>query len=109
MSIIFVRKGQALPGKEFEAIKWAFEIAKLTTEISGIEVTVVQQIGGPVGQIGWRSIHDSLATFETARNKVLSNERFIKSVAEYAARLFIPGTGHDEVWSEISVPKSASL
>jgi hypothetical protein len=46
MSVIFVRKAQALPGKEFEAVKWGMEIAKLSSEIMGVEVMFGQQVGG---------------------------------------------------------------
>jgi hypothetical protein len=55
MSVIFVRKAQALPGKEFEAVKWGMEIAKLSSEIMGVEVMFGQQVGGPIGGLGWRA------------------------------------------------------
>jgi hypothetical protein len=43
-----------------------------------------------------------MEAFETAMNKVLSNEKFRKSVAEHAPQLFIAGTGHDEMWNVLS-------
>ena len=34
MAVVFVRKGQALPGKEAEAIKFGAEIAKMVSDLS---------------------------------------------------------------------------
>ena len=51
MPVVFVRKAQALPGKEAEAIKFGAEIAKMVADIVGVEVMVGQQVGGPIGQI----------------------------------------------------------
>jgi hypothetical protein len=102
MSAIFVRKAQALPGKEFEAVKWGLEIAKLSAEIMGVEVIFGQQVGGPIGQVGWRAIHANMGALEAAMNKLLTNEKFAKTVAERVPHLFVPGTGRDEIWTVLS-------
>jgi hypothetical protein len=102
MSVIFVRKAQALPGKEFEAVKWGLEIAKLSTEIMGVEVMFGRQIGGPIGHVGWRATHANMGALETAMSKLLTNEKFAKSVAERVPHLFVPGSGCDEIWTVLS-------
>jgi hypothetical protein len=102
MSVIFVRKAQALPGKEFEAVKWGLEIAKLSSEIMGVEVMVGQQVGGPIGLVGWRATHANMGAFEAAMNKLLTNEKFAKNVAEHVPHLFVPGSGRDEIWNVLS-------
>jgi hypothetical protein len=66
MSVIFVRKAQALPGKEFEAVKWGVEIAKLSSELRDHRRRshVRQQVGGPIG--GWRATHVNMGALEAA-------------------------------------------
>jgi hypothetical protein len=81
MSVIFVRKAQALPGKEFEAVKFG------------------QQVGGPIGELGWRVTHANMGAFEAAMNKLITNEKFAKNVAEHVPHLFVPGGGRDEIWN----------
>jgi len=66
MSVIFVRKVQALPGKEFEAVKWGLEIAKLSAEVMGVEVMFGQQVGGPIGHVAWRATHANMGALEAA-------------------------------------------
>jgi len=102
MSVIFVRKAQALPGKEFEAVTWGMEIAKLSSKIMGVEVMFGQQVGGPIGELGWRATHANMGALETAMNKLLTNEQFAKNVAEHVPHLFVPGSGRDEIWNVLS-------
>jgi len=102
VSVIFVRKAQALPGKDFEAVKWGMEIAKLSSKIMGVEVMFGQQVGGPIGEFGWRATHANMGALEAAMNKLLTNEEFAKSVAEHVPRLFTPGSGRDEIWNVLS-------
>jgi len=102
MSVIFVRKAQALPGKEFEAVKWGLVIAKLSAEIMGVEVMFGQQVGGPIGQVGWRATYANMGVLEAAMNKLLTNEKFAKNVAKHVPDLFVPGSGRDEIWTVLS-------
>ena len=102
MSVIFVRKAQALPGKEFEAVKWGMEVAKQTSKIMGVEVAFGQQVGGPIGQLGWRATHANMGALEAAMSKLLTNEQFARNVAEHAPHLFVPGSGRDEIWNVLS-------
>ena len=102
MSVIFVRKAQALPGKEFEAIKFGLGIAKQVSEIVGVEAMFGQQVGGPIGEVGWRAVYPDMGAFQTAMGKILANEKYMKSVAEHVPGLFIPGSGRDELWNVLS-------
>jgi hypothetical protein len=102
MSVIFVRKAQALPGKEFEAVKWGLVIAKLSAEIMGVEVMFGQRVGGPIGQVGWRATYANMGVLEAAMNKLLTNEKFAKNVAKHVPHLFVPGSGRDEIWTVLS-------
>src|SRR6516162_9969983 len=102
MSVIFVRKAQALPGKEFEAVKWGLVFAKLSAEIMGVEVMFGQQVGGPIGQVGWRATYANMGVLEAAMNKLLTNEKFAKNVAKHVPDLFVPGSGRDEIWTVLS-------
>ena len=101
MSAIFVRKAQALPGKEFEAVR-GLVIAKLSAEIMGVEVMFGQQVGGPIGQVGWRATYANMGVLEAAMNKLLTNEKFAKNVAKHVPDLFVPGSGRDEIWTVLS-------
>jgi hypothetical protein len=98
MAVIFVRKAQALPGKEVEAIKFGTEIAKMVADIVGVEVIVGQQIGGPIGQIGWRATYADMAVFEKAMSKINANEPYRQHIAKHLPSIFMPGSGRDELW-----------
>jgi hypothetical protein len=98
MAVVFVRKAQALPGKEAEAIRFGAEIAKMVADIVGVEVIVGQQVGGPIGQIGWQATYADMATFEKAMSKLLANEPYRQHIAKHAPAIFMPGSGRDEVW-----------
>jgi len=102
LRIVCVRKAQALPGKEFEAVKWGLVIAKLSAEIMGVEVMFGQQVGGPIGQVGWRATYANMSVLEAAMNKLLTNEKFAKNVAKHVPDLFVPGSGRDEIWTVLS-------
>jgi hypothetical protein len=58
-----------MPGKEVEAIKFGTEIAKMVADIVGVEVMFGQQVGGPIGQVGWRATYADMAAFEKAMTK----------------------------------------
>jgi hypothetical protein len=75
------------------------EIAKLSSEIMGAEVMFGQQVGGPIGELGWRVTHANMGALEVAMNKLLTNEKFAKTVAEHVPHLFVPGSGRDEIWN----------
>lgn len=98
MPVVFVRKAQALPGKETEAIKFGAEIAKMVANIVGVEVMVGQQVGGPIGQIGWRATYADMAAFEKAMGKILANEPYRQHIAKHVPSIFMPGSGRDELW-----------
>jgi hypothetical protein len=98
MAVIFVRKAQALPGKEAEAIKFAAEIAKMVTDIVGVDVMVGQQLGGPIGQVGWRATYADMATFEKAMGQILANDSYRQHIAKHVPLIFTPGSGRDELW-----------
>jgi hypothetical protein len=61
MAVVFIRKAQALPGKEAEPIKFGAEIGKLVADIVGVEVMVGQQVVGPIGKIAWRATYADMA------------------------------------------------
>ena len=98
MPVIFVRKAQALPGQEFAAVKWGMEIAKMASNVIGLDVMFGQQVGGPIGQIGWRVTFADMAAYEAAMMKANSDEAYLKSIADNAGKLFRPDSGHDELW-----------
>jgi hypothetical protein len=102
MSVIFVRKAVALPGKEFAAIEWGLGTAKLVSDIVGAEVAFGQQIGGPIGHLGFRVTYPDLATLEAAWPKVMGNKEYQKRVNDNVQHLYVAGSGHDEVWRVLS-------
>ena len=61
-----------------------------------------QQVGGPIGEVGWRAVYPDMGAFQTAMGKILANEKYMKSVAEHVPGLFIPGSGRDELWNVLS-------
>jgi hypothetical protein len=94
----FGRAKCALPGEEAEAIKFGTEVAKMVADIVGVEVMVGQQVGGPIGQVGWRATYADMAAFEKAMSKINANEPYRQHIAKHVPSIFMPGSGRDELW-----------
>ena len=92
--VVFHRSAMIASGKLAEAVPWAHKIAGMWQEITGVEVDVMMPVGGSPFQIVWRGTYDSLASFEEAVGKTVSNPDYMAEITA-GSDLFIEGSAED--------------
>ncbi|MHA1536637.1 MAG: hypothetical protein ACTSUD_03705 [Alphaproteobacteria bacterium] len=73
MSVVFTRIITPVPGQLAQAAAFMKKRAEAISSAYGIEVLLNARVGGPVGQMGMVSQHDSLADFEELRRKIIAD------------------------------------
>jgi len=73
MSVVFTRVATPLPGRLGDAAKFMRDRAAALKSNYDVEVALNARFGGPVGQMGMVSYHDSLADLEEIRRKIIAD------------------------------------
>jgi hypothetical protein len=95
--ITLIRTTTVQPGKIGEAMAWSKEIVGIAKRITGKEATLCTSIGGVVGGLAWIVQYDNLGQLEDANKKILADREYLTAISK-AADLFVPGSGHDQIW-----------
>ena len=98
--IHFVRTVSVAPGKMADAMTFAKKVASYLAKKPGIKVEVSVPVAGNPNRVGWHSLHQDLAEFESTMNKISSDSKYAELVREGAA-LFVPGSTNDALWRTI--------
>lgn len=98
--VTFVRTAVALPGKIFEALAVAKEIAALVKRTTGAELAVATGFGGVFGEIAWVSHPDSLAQMEEMNAKLMG-EAEVRTAFKKWETLLVPGASRDHIWVHV--------
>jgi len=98
--ITWIRTATALPGKTGEAVAFAKEIAGPVKRVVGRDVTVSTAFGGPLAAIAWIAHYDNAGQVEEANAK-LAADREYQTILAKAHGLFVPGSGHDQMWRQV--------
>ena len=95
--ITFVRSAVALPGKMFEVLAFAKEMAAVVKRANGTDLSVGSSVGGVVGEIVWISTYDSLAQMEERVAKMTADPGYVAALKK-AEGLLVPGATRDHIW-----------
>ncbi len=84
-------------GKFAEAMAWGKESLGIYKRVTGKESTFCTAIGGAIGGVAWIAQYDSMAQLEDTVAKLLADREYITGIGK-AGPLFVPGSGHDQIW-----------
>ncbi len=101
MSVTFVRSGQMMPDKFQQGQQYVENRIKWMNENYGAELSLMVQLGGPVGRIAMVGELESVAQIEEIRRKLIGGA-LPKELATGQEGLFIPGETMDRIWLKIS-------
>jgi hypothetical protein len=95
--IYFSRTASIAPGRTGDAIAFAQVIAKYINENYETTLEVLMPIGGNPNRIAFRAHYDSLAQWEAATTRLLTDKVYVELVAKQS-NTFLPGSVQDELW-----------
>jgi hypothetical protein len=98
--IYFSRTASIAPGKAGDAVAFGHLIAKYIKENYDTTLEVLMPIGGNPNRIGWHTRYDSLAQWEAATAKLLTDKVYVELLAKQS-NTFLPGTVHDDLWRTV--------
>ena len=98
--ITLVRSTQVFPGKVGEAIAWGKESAAIGKHLTGKEFAFCTAFGGPINGVAWIGQYETAAQIEDAFAKIMADREFTTAFAK-AASIFVPGSGHDQMWRHL--------
>ena len=101
MSVTFVRRGLMMPGKFQQGQQYVENRIKWINENYGAELSLMVQLGGPVGSIAMVGELESVAQIEEIRRKIVGGA-LPKELATGQEGLFVPGETIDRIWLKIS-------
>jgi hypothetical protein len=90
------------PGKNMEANEYFHTVVRQVKKITGTDVSVLTQLGGPMGHFVLRSQYNNLSEWEQMRTKIQNDVPFQKLVAQAGNDgLFIPGSIVSSIWQQV--------
>ena len=89
-------------GKNAEALEHFQSVARQLKKVSGTDLRILTQLGGPVGHYVLVGTYESLAAYEEARTKLISEPAFQKlQVQAGELNLFVPGTTESAIYQQV--------
>jgi len=98
--ITLIRTITIQPGKLAEAMAWAKEAGIIVKRVTGKESTLCASFGGVLGALAWITRYDDAGQLEDAANKLLADREYLTAIGK-AVGLFVPGSGHDQIWRHV--------
>ena len=98
--VTFVRTNVALPGKLFELLAVAKEIAAVVKGLTGTDLAVCSAFGGNPTEVAWIWQVDSVAQLETNAGKVMGDAEY-RTALKKVENLVVPGSARDQIWMHI--------
>ena len=90
------------PGKNLEANEYFHTVVRQVKKITGTEVRILAQLGGPMGHFVLSSTFDTLSEWELSRTKIQNDIPFQKLIAQAGNDgLFIPGSVTSAIWQQV--------
>jgi hypothetical protein len=79
---------------------WGKEIATMVERVTGKKVAVSTTFGGAIGGIAWMWQVANAGEAEEFVVKLNSNKEYLSALAK-AQTMFVPGSGHDQMWRQV--------
>ncbi len=94
--VLFTRRSTPKPGKYFDAIKWAKEVADYVNTNYGTNLFVYSQRYGenPIGTIFWVGSFETTSSFEEISMNLGQDEGYITKIGP-GSELIVGGTTYD--------------
>jgi hypothetical protein len=90
------------PGKNLEANEYFHTVVRQVKKITGTDLRILAQLGGPMGHFVLSSQYETLAEWDQVRTKLQNDVQFQKLVAQGGNDgLFIPGSVTSEIWQQL--------
>ena len=90
------------PGKNHEALEYFHQVVRDVKKLTGTDVRLLNQLGGPMGHFVLSSQYETLGAWDQARTKITSDTAFQKLVAQAGKDgLFIPGSVTSAIWQQV--------
>ncbi len=90
------------PGKNLEANEYFHTVVRQVKKLTGTEVRILAQLGGPMGHFVLSSTYDSLGEWDQTRTKIQNDVPFQKLIAQAGNDgLFIPGSVKSSIWQQL--------
>jgi hypothetical protein len=90
------------PGKNMEANEYFHTVARQVKKITGTDLRILSQLGGPMGHFVLSSQFETLAEWDQARTKIQNDVQFQKLVVQAGNDgLFIPGSVTSSIWQQV--------
>jgi len=91
-------------GKLQDAFVWAVKVMKyINQKYPGTNIYVARNVDGPLYQVRWFATYDSLASYETFRKQIESDEGYRGLLAEIRGQDVLIGTSIvDSLYERIS-------
>ena len=90
------------PGKNMEASEYFHTVVRQVKKITGTEVHILTQLGGPMGHFVISGQYETITAWDQMRQKITGDITFQKMVAEAGtAGLFIPGSVTSAIWQQV--------
>jgi hypothetical protein len=90
------------PGKNLEANEYFHTVVRQVKKITGTELRILNQLGGPMGHFVLSATYDTLAEWDQSRQKLQNDVPFQKLVAQAGNDgLFIPGHVESAIWQHV--------
>lgn len=90
------------PGKNIEANEYFHTVVRQVKKITGTELRILNQLGGPMGHFVLSATYDSITEWDQMRQKLQADMSFQKLVAQAGSDgLFIPGEVKSAIWQQV--------
>jgi hypothetical protein len=98
--VTFIRTVVALPGKLFELLALAKEIAAVVKGVTGMDLAVCSAFGGNPTEGAWIWQFDRVAQLETNAVKVMADAEY-RTALKKLENLVVPGSARDQIWMHV--------
>ena len=93
---------QVAPGKNLEANEYFHTVVRQVKKITGTDVRILNQLGGPLGHFVLLSTFDTLTEWDQVRTKLQNDVPFQKLIAQAGNDgLFLPGEVKSSIWQQV--------
>ena len=97
--ITFVRTALAAPGRGFDLLVYAKEIATLVKATIGKDLTTAIAVGGNANQVCWMLRYENLAELEASIDKLNSDAGY-REMVKKGGEIILANSVHDQIWRD---------